>query len=211
MESVSTATSVIRKPIEPRPPRFLGRYPPPIQQRSTSLPRIIERRRSQPFMPERQLLLGGPYNRTRPGYQKLPRFVPTEICRDTTFDMSSPSASDRDGNTKCLHGVMIRVFCKQCLGSTLAEEEMISRRATRATSETLPSREKVPATEVNEPDSENKLVRKKTRSRSYQFCQCIWRWLRKHRDDGGIGRALDSAVAGQTSGPVPMEPAETNS
>lgn len=201
---------MIRKPIEPRPPRFLGRYPPPIQQRSTSLPKIDEWRRSQPFMPERQLLLGGPYNRTRPGYQKIPRFVPTEICRDTTFDVSSPSTSDMNRDTKCCHGVMTRVFCKQCLGSTFAEEEMDSRRATRATSETLPSREEVPITIPGEQEVGNKLVKKKIRSRSYQFCQCIWRWLRKHRDDNGCDRPVDSAVDCQTAGPVSLGPAETN-
>ena len=193
---------MIRKPIEPRPPRFLGRYPPPIQQRSTSLPRIVERRRSQHFMPERQLLLAGPYNRTRPGYQKIPRFVPTEICRDTTFDMSSPSASEIDGHIKCCHGVMTRVFCKHCLGSALAEEAMDSRRATRATSETFAPGEKVPITRANEQAAENKLVRKKIRNRSYQFCQYIWRWLKKHRDDDGCSRAADPDVPCQTAGPV---------
>ena len=161
-------------------------------------------------MPERQLLLGGPYNRTRPGYQKIPRFVPTEICRDTMFDMSSPSASDIDGHTKCCHGVMTRVFCKQCLGSTIGEEAMDSRRATRATSETLPLREKLPIAIPGEQDAGNKLVRKKIRSRSYHFCQYIWRWLRKHRDDDGCGRAVDSAVASQTAGSVSTGPAETN-
>ena len=201
---------MIRKPVEPRPPRFLGRYPPPIQQRSTSLPRIVERRRSQPFMPERQLLLGGPYNRTRPGYQKIPRFVPTEICRDTKFHMSLPSASYIDGHTKCCHGVMTRVFCKQCLGSTLVGEEMDSRRATRATSETLPLREKLPITIPGERDAGNKPVKKKIRSRSYHLCQYIWRWLRKHRDDDSCGRAADSDVACQTACPVSMGTAETN-
>ena len=201
---------MIRKPIESRPPRFLGRYPPPIQQRSTSLPKIVEQHRSQPFIPERQLLLGGPYNRTRPGYQKIPRFVPTEICRDTTFDVTSPSASDINRDTKCCHGVTARVFCKQCLGSTIAEEEMDSRRATRATSETLPSREEVAITIPGEQEAGNKLVKKKIRSRSYQFCQYIWGWLRKHRDHNGCGRAVDSAVDSRTAGPVSMGPAETN-
>lgn len=195
---------MIRKSIDSRPPRFLGRYPPPIQQRSTSLPRIVERHRSQPFMPERQLLLGGPYNRTRPGYQKIPRFVPTEICRDTTFDIGSPSTCDMNGDTECCHGVMTRGFCKQFLDSTLAEEEVDSRRATRATSETLPLREKPPITIHGEQDAGNKPIRKKIRSRSYQFCQYVWRWLRKHRDDDGCGKAVDSAAASQPVGPLSM-------
>ena len=201
---------MIRKLIEPRPPRFLGRYPPPIQQRSTSLPRIIERRRSQSFMPERHLLLGGPYNRRRPGYQKIPRFVPTEICRDTTFGMSSPGASEINRDTQCCHGVMTRVFCKQCLGYTLADEVMDSRRATRATSETLAPREKLPTIIPGEQDAGNKLLKRKIRSRSYQFCHYIWRWLKRHRDDDGCGRAVDSAVATPTADPVAMGPAETN-
>ena len=162
-------------------------------------------------MPERQLLLGGPYNRTRPGYQKIPRFVPTEICRDTTFDMSSRSASDKNGHTQCCHGVMTRVFCKHCLGFALAEEEMDSRRATRATSETFAPGEKVPVTRANEQEAEIKFFKKKIRSRSYQFCQYIMRWLRKHRDNDGSGRAVDSAVASQIDDPVSRGPAETNS
>ena len=54
-ESVSTGPSTIRKSIESGPQRFLGRFPPPIQRRSASLPRIDEwkpphRLRSHPPM-----------------------------------------------------------------------------------------------------------------------------------------------------------------
>ena len=149
-------------------------------------------------MPERQLLLGGPYNRTRPGYQKIPRFVPTEICRDTTFDMMSSvraSDMDMDGGTKCVHGVMARVFCKQCLGSTLVGEEMDSRRGTRATSEIFAPGEKVRGARANGQDERNELGKKKIRSRSLWFCEYVWRWVRKRRDDNGGGKAVDSDVA----------------
>ena len=87
---------------------------------------------------------------------------------------------------------------------------MDSRRATRATSETFAPGEEVPVTKANEQEAENKFVKKKIRSRSFQFCQYIWRWLRKHRDDDGCGRAADSDVACQMAGPVSMGTAETN-
>ncbi len=153
-------------------------------------------------MPQRQLLLGSRYDRTRPGYQKIPRFVPTEIRRDTTFDVSSFSISDIDGDTRCSQEVQTRAFGNHSLGFTLPEEEMDSRRATRATSETFPPREKLPITKAGEQDAENKLVKKKIQSRSSRFCEYVWRWLRKHRDDGGCGRAEDPAVASQSAGPV---------
>ena len=201
---------MIRKSIESRPPRFLGRCPPPFQQRSTSLPRISERRPSNPTMPERQLLLGGLYDRTRPGYQKIPRFVPTEIRRDTTIDMSSFSISDTDWDDRCSHEVKTKAFYKQSLGCTLTNEEMDSRRATRATSETFFPQEKLPSTISDEQDAGNKLIRKKIQNRSSKFWQYVWRWLRKHRDDGACDRTVDSAVASQTAGSVSMGTVDRN-
>ena len=205
-----TAIPRIRESIGSRPPRFLGRYPPSIQQRSTSLSRIPERRPSHRTMPERQLLLGGPYNRTRPGYQKIPRFVPTEIRRYTTFDMSSSSTINTISDTKDFRGVRNRVFCKQSLGLTLPKEEMDSRRATRATSETFPPREKLPITKACDQDAGIKLVKKKIQSRSSRFCQYFRRWLRKGRDDDDCVRAVNSAVASQTADPVLTRAVETN-
>ena len=161
-------------------------------------------------MPERQLLLGGPYDRTRWGYQKIPRFVPTEIRRDTTFDMSSFRISDADGDTRCSHELETGGLCKQSLGFTLPKEEMDSRRATRATSETFPPIANLPITKAGEQDAGYKLVRKKIQSGSSKFCQYVWRWLTKRRDDGGCGGAVDSAVARQTAGPVVMGTVETN-
>ena len=138
-------------------------------------------------MPGRQLLLGGPYDRKRPGYQKIPRFVPTEIRRDTTFDMSSFSISDTDWDDRCSHEVKTKAFCKQSLGCTLTNEEMDSKRATRATSETFPPREELPGTKSDEQDAGNKLV-KKIQTRSSKLCQYVWRWIRKHRDDGACNK-----------------------
>lgn len=58
---------------------FLGRHPPPIQRRSASLPRILEHQPPTQSSPRQALFLGGPTNRPRPGYTKVPRFVPLEI------------------------------------------------------------------------------------------------------------------------------------
>ncbi|CAF9918694.1 hypothetical protein IMSHALPRED_004378 [Imshaugia aleurites] len=58
---------------------FLGRHPPPVQRRSASLPRILEHQPSAQSSPRQALFFGGPSNRPRPGYTKIPRFVPLEI------------------------------------------------------------------------------------------------------------------------------------
>ena len=45
-----------------------------------------------------QLLLGSSSDQTRPDYQQIPHFVPIEIRRDTTFEISSFSMRDTDGD-----------------------------------------------------------------------------------------------------------------
>ena len=73
---------------------FLGRHPPPIQQRSTSLPRIIEHPSSLHASQRHPLYFGGPTNRPRPGYSKVPRFVPLEIRLNSSLAMDiSPACS----------------------------------------------------------------------------------------------------------------------
>lgn len=160
-------------------------------------------------MPERQLLLGGPYNRIRPGYQKIPRFVPTEIRRDITFDMNSFRISETDGDM-CPHEVETTVLWKQSLELTFPKEEMDSRRATRATSEMFPPTENLPITKAGEQDAENRVF-KKLQNRSAQFCQYVWRWLRKHRDNGGCGGAENPVAASQIDSPVSSRAVETTS
>ena len=58
---------------------FLGRHPPPIQHRSASLPRILEHPSPLRSSLRQALFFGGLNNRPRPGYIKIPRFVPLEI------------------------------------------------------------------------------------------------------------------------------------
>ncbi len=58
---------------------FLGRHPPPVQRRSASLPRILEHQSPAQSSRRQALFLGSPTNRPRPGYTKVPRFVPLEI------------------------------------------------------------------------------------------------------------------------------------
>ena len=125
------------------------------------------------------------------------------------FDMSTFSISGPDGDTSCTHEAKTNAFCKQCLGFASPKEEMDSRRATRATSETFPPREELSVTESDEQDSGNKLIRKNLQNRGSRLWQYVWRWLRKHRDDGGYGRE-DPAVASQTGGLVAMAATETN-
>lgn len=73
---------------------FLGRHPPPIQRRSASLPRILENQPPIQSSPRQALFLGGPTNRPRPGYVKVPRFVPLEIRLNPSVAMeNSPSCS----------------------------------------------------------------------------------------------------------------------
>ena len=50
-ESVSTGPSTFRKSVESSPSRFLSRYPPPVQRRSASLPRIDEWEQPNPHPP----------------------------------------------------------------------------------------------------------------------------------------------------------------
>ena len=120
------------------------------------------------------------------------------------FGMSTFSISGPDGATSCTHEATTNAFCKQCLGFASPKEEMDSRRATRATSETLPPREELSITKFDEQDAGNKLIRKKMQNGGSRLWQYVWRWLRKHRDDGGYGRE-DPAVASQTAGPVATE------
>ena len=72
---------------------FLGRHPPPVQRRSTSLPRILENQPPEQSSPRQALFFGGPTNRPRPGYIKIPRFVPLEIRLNPSAEVKSNSSS----------------------------------------------------------------------------------------------------------------------
>ena len=70
---------------------FLGRHPPPVQRRSASLPRILENQAPTQFSP--RLFFGGPTNRPRPGYTKIPRFVPLEIRLNPSAEIENSFSS----------------------------------------------------------------------------------------------------------------------
>ena len=73
MKTKLYAKEVVKKVLEAdSTPRFLGRYPPPIQRRSTSLPRIDESKpphphplRCHPVNSERPVRVGSYYDRRR--------------------------------------------------------------------------------------------------------------------------------------------------
>ncbi|CAD6581408.1 MAG: hypothetical protein ASARMPREDX12_000453 [Alectoria sarmentosa] len=92
---------------------FLGRHPPPIQRRSASLAQILEDQPSTQSSPRQALFLGGPTNRPRPGYIKVPRFVPLEIRLNHSVAMDiSPACllCDQSHNAEGSHVVP----CEQC-------------------------------------------------------------------------------------------------
>ena len=83
----------------PSTARFLGRYPPPIQRRSSSLGSCPRHNPPAPVFSGR-LRFGGPDNRPLRGYSKVPRFVPLEI---RLIDAKLPCRRNGDQESKaCL-------------------------------------------------------------------------------------------------------------
>ena len=107
---------------------FLGRHPPPVQRRSTSLPRILENQPPAQSSPRQALFFGGSTNRPRPGYIKIPRFVPLEIRLNPSAEVKTNSSS-----ALCEHDYEGRgiVHCNHC-GQRFS---MDSSRSTRGGSE----------------------------------------------------------------------------
>lgn len=92
---------------------FLGRHPPPIQRRSASLPRILENQPPTQSSPRQGLFLGGPTNRPRPGYTKIPRFVPLEIRLNLSVAMENSPACAVCDQAHDAEGLEV-VQCNDC-------------------------------------------------------------------------------------------------
>ena len=94
METKLYAKEVVKKVLEAdSTPRFLGRYPPPIQRRSTSLPGIDESKppyshplRCQPVNSERPVRVGSYYDRRSVWKPNPLRLNPTRPDSPMRFD-----------------------------------------------------------------------------------------------------------------------------
>jgi len=117
--------------------RFLGRHPPPVQRRFSSLPSSFSHDSPTP-KPSSKLHLGGPINRPLPGYAKVPRFVPLEVRLNTPAMHGHPRA--------CEHGFF--GHCIKCRNQYRPGWWSVSNMAIRASGSEVPDPETTPSPAV---------------------------------------------------------------